>query len=98
MDLEELKQFLIDNKDIMYCRPDNDLNGLFLYSKRWDETIRIDLRKLCNITKEQILFMLCDGKDVEQMTRVTGYFSKTNYWNKGKLAELRDRYRIKGGF
>ncbi len=32
------------------------------------------------------------------MTRVTGYFSKTNYWNKGKLAELRDRYRIKGGF
>ena len=38
------------------------------------------------------------GKNVEQMTRVTGYFSKVSKagvsnWNKGKEAELRDRRR-----
>jgi len=33
------------------------------------------------------------GKNVEQITRVTGYFSKVNSWNKGKKAELKDRYR-----
>jgi hypothetical protein len=33
------------------------------------------------------------GKNVEQITRVTGYFSKVNAWNKGKKAELKDRFR-----
>jgi hypothetical protein len=33
------------------------------------------------------------GKNVEQITRVTGYFSKVSSWNKGKKAELKDRYR-----
>ncbi|MEA3486915.1 MAG: hypothetical protein U9R20_04580 [Thermodesulfobacteriota bacterium] len=27
------------------------------------------------------------------MTRVAGYFSRVSSWNKGKLAELRDRKR-----
>ncbi|MBU2565641.1 MAG: anaerobic ribonucleoside-triphosphate reductase, partial [Candidatus Thermoplasmatota archaeon] len=34
------------------------------------------------------------GKNVEQMTRVTGYFSKIAGWNKGKTGELKDRYRV----
>lgn len=33
------------------------------------------------------------GHDVDHITRITGYFSKTSGWNKGKKAELRDRYR-----
>lgn len=34
------------------------------------------------------------GKNVEWISRVTGYFSKINSWNKGKKAEFKDRYRI----
>jgi ribonucleoside-triphosphate reductase len=30
---------------------------------------------------------------VEGITRITGYFTKLSSWNKGKLGELRDRYR-----
>jgi ribonucleoside-triphosphate reductase len=30
---------------------------------------------------------------VEGITRITGYFTKVSGWNKGKLGELRDRYR-----
>ncbi|MFH2069396.1 MAG: anaerobic ribonucleoside-triphosphate reductase [Candidatus Omnitrophota bacterium] len=33
------------------------------------------------------------GRNVEHITRVTGYFSKVSGWNKGKVAELADRHR-----
>ena len=37
----------------------------------------------------------CNSPKVEGITRVTGFFSKTSSWNKGKIAELKDRYRTK---
>jgi hypothetical protein len=33
------------------------------------------------------------GRNVEWISRVTGYFSKINSWNKGKRAEFEDRHR-----
>jgi len=33
----------------------------------------------------------CGSTHVEAMTRVTGFFSKVNSWNKGKIGELKDR-------
>ena len=33
------------------------------------------------------------GRDVDHVTRVTGYFARTSSFNKGKQAELKDRYR-----
>ena len=36
------------------------------------------------------------GRDpwvLERMTRVVGYFSQVRNWNKGRLAELRDRHK-----
>ncbi|MEO0077014.1 MAG: anaerobic ribonucleoside-triphosphate reductase [candidate division WOR-3 bacterium] len=35
----------------------------------------------------------CHSTDVDHITRVTGYFSRVSGWNKGKKAELRDRYK-----
>jgi ribonucleoside-triphosphate reductase len=35
----------------------------------------------------------CGSTEVEGITRITGYFTKVSGWNKGKLGELRDRYR-----
>jgi ribonucleoside-triphosphate reductase len=35
----------------------------------------------------------CDSANTESITRITGYFTKVSSWNKGKLGELRDRYR-----
>jgi len=37
----------------------------------------------------------CGSDNIEGITRVTGFFSKINSWNKGKLGELKDRYRDK---
>jgi ribonucleoside-triphosphate reductase (formate) len=35
----------------------------------------------------------CNSTKVEGITRITGYFTKIASWNKGKLGELRDRFR-----
>jgi ribonucleoside-triphosphate reductase (formate) len=35
----------------------------------------------------------CHSDRVEQITRITGYFTKISSWNKGKRGELKDRYR-----
>jgi len=33
----------------------------------------------------------CGSRQIEVITRVTGFFSKVNSWNKGKIGELKDR-------
>ena len=35
----------------------------------------------------------CGSYEVDGITRITGYFTKVSSWNKGKLGELKDRYR-----
>ncbi|MEO0114454.1 MAG: anaerobic ribonucleoside-triphosphate reductase [candidate division WOR-3 bacterium] len=39
------------------------------------------------------LCQYCGSADVDYITRVTGYFSRVSGWNKGKRAELFDRYK-----
>ena len=40
----------------------------------------------------------CHSTEVDGITRITGYFTRVSSWNKGKLGELRDRYRNQGWF
>lgn len=40
----------------------------------------------------------CGSENIEGITRITGYFSRVSGWNKGKIAELKDRYKNKGFF
>ena len=39
----------------------------------------------------------CGSSDVDGITRITGYFTRTSSWNGGKRAELRDRLRVAVG-
>jgi len=40
----------------------------------------------------------CGSQNIEGITRITGYFTKISSWNKGKIGELRDRFRNEGYF
>jgi ribonucleoside-triphosphate reductase len=40
----------------------------------------------------------CGSMEVDGITRITGYFTRVSSWNKGKLGELKDRYRNKDWF
>ena len=53
---------------------------------------------LCHRTSRGLLSSCpyCGSKDVDGITRITGYFTKVSSWNKGKLGELRNRYRNQG--
>ncbi|MDG6221533.1 MAG: anaerobic ribonucleoside-triphosphate reductase [Candidatus Thermoplasmatota archaeon] len=42
---------------------------------------------------DEILKSTHQGKNIENITRVTGFFSKTKGWNKGKTGELKQRHR-----
>lgn len=35
----------------------------------------------------------CGSLEIEGITRITGYFTKTSSWNKGKIGELNDRFK-----
>lgn len=97
MNFISLKNFLGDNsKTIEWAQTETDMGAIYLKSLIWGTIIRIELDKLNSFSKEDILMQLVAGKNVEKITRITGYFSKTNFWNTGKLAELKDRYRVKG--
>jgi ribonucleoside-triphosphate reductase len=40
----------------------------------------------------------CQSKNIEGITRITGYFSRISGWNKGKTGELKDRFRSSAYF
>lgn len=42
-------------------------------------------------TLEECSCSRCGSKNVDIVTRVTGYFSKVSQWNKGKLQERQNR-------
>ncbi len=37
----------------------------------------------------------CGSNNVDGITRITGYFTRTSSWNRGKRAELKDRRRVR---
>lgn len=48
------------------------------------------------VSKNELADLLAathQGRNIEHITRVTGYFSKVKSWNQGKVAELVDRRR-----
>jgi hypothetical protein len=55
------------------------------------EIVKVDLDKLKSLKWPTIKRFLYDGRNVSHMTRVVGYYSKTENWNKSKLGELKDR-------
>lgn len=85
--LEDLEKF----KDIELQSTED---GIFLENTKLDTKIFVTNSALKDNNTDTIMAQLSQGKDVEQITRITGYFSTVGNWNKGKLAELKDRYRV----
>ena len=69
------------------------------YQKDEGNCTRIEINKYGSMSDKEIVDEVNRGLNVEQITRVTGYFTKVGQMNKGKRGELKDRVRfdIKGG-
>lgn len=95
MNLEELNAFLEKNPDVEWAQDDSG-NLFFRHSKfdKDDEKIKVEPQALKGLTPEKLEQVLVGGRNIDHITRITGYFSRVSGWNKGKRAELVDRDRV----
>lgn len=91
MDLAELEDFLVREEEDLEWSDQKD--GFYIRSKRWGTCIKLDLNKLESLDEVALIKELVQGKNIEQITRVTGFFSKTRQWNPGKRGELKERFK-----
>jgi len=68
--------------------------GVFVKNMRFDTETHFSWDAVEESELETLLQTTYHGRNVEQRTRVTGYFSKVGAWNKGKTAELKERSRV----
>jgi len=92
MKLEELTSWLDANEDWDY---QTDEKGVLIKNDRLQTLTHCTFDAVENQSLETISAACMQGKDVDHITRVTGYFSRTSGWNKGKTGELKDRHRVK---
>lgn len=95
MTQEQLNSFLENNPQIEWTE-DEDGNLYLRHSVFADanEKVKIETGALEKVTPEQLEKILVGGRNVEHITRVTGYFSRVSGWNKGKRGELAERERV----
>lgn len=55
------------------------------------ECTHATLEALGRVTPGELERFIVDGRDVHHMTRIVGYYSRTENWNKSKLGELKAR-------
>lgn len=90
MRLDELRSWL-DSQDEWDYELETD--GVLIRNSRLGTLTHASFRAVERNTLETLTAACAQGRDVDHITRVTGYFSRTSGWNKGKAGELRDRHR-----
>lgn len=97
MEVNNFIEYLSENPEIFEWQEGEVENkkGLFVKNKQFDTKTHFTFQAIRNNNLELLINQTSHGKDVEQITRVTGFFSKVSSWNKGKRGELKDRHRTK---
>lgn len=90
MKMDELKSWIEAQDDWDYQLDDK---GIVIRNDRFQTLTHATFEAVEANTLETITASCSQGRDVDHITRVTGYFSRTSGWNKGKAGELKDRHR-----
>ena len=90
MKIEELTGWLDSQQEWDYQLDDK---GVLIRNDRLQTVTHCTFDAVAKNTMETLTTACSQGKDVDQITRVTGYFSRVSGWNKGKAGEHRDRHR-----
>lgn len=67
--------------------------GYFVGSEKLGTNAHFTSQSIENNDWSALQSQIVQGKDVRQVTRVVGYYSRTENWNKSKLGELDDRHK-----
>jgi len=95
MIVQEFVDYLVNHPDEFEWKEEEceGKTGFLVGHKRFETLTHFTPEVIGKHNLEFLLSQTIQGKDVEKITRVTGYFSKVSGWNKGKLGELKDRDR-----
>ena len=91
MDLQDFKN-MVEEKPHLEMEEVND--GVVVLNKQFDTETHFTKEAINKHDYRTLITHTNYGKNVQQMTRVTGYYSKTHAWNKGKMGELKERHRV----
>ncbi|MCM8825413.1 MAG: anaerobic ribonucleoside-triphosphate reductase [Candidatus Omnitrophica bacterium] len=75
-------------------KKDNGSSGIIVKDKEYNTITFFTDQAIEEKELVELLKQTHHGRNVEWISRVTGYFSKINSWNKGKKEEFKDRYRV----
>ncbi len=97
MDKEEFINYLGNNPGVFeWSDGDHDgKTGVFVKNNQFETVTHFTNEAIEKNNLEVLINQTTHGKNVEHITRVTGFFSKVQSWNKGKLGELKERHRTK---
>ena len=71
----------------------NDKKGYFIGSQKHDTISHFTEEAIGKNHWHTLYRALQQGKDISYVTRVVGYYSKVQNWNRSKVGELRDRHK-----
>lgn len=91
----ELDTYLESRPHVLWAIDDGG-NFYFRHDQYDDEhqKVKVEPRALAELTAEKLDQVLIAGRNIEHITRITGYFSRVSGWNKGKKGELAERSRV----
>ena len=90
MKLEGLKRWLDERDGWDYQMVDD---GIVIRNDTFQTMTKCTFDAVESNALEAITASCSHGRNVDHVTRVTGYFSKVSGWNRGKTGELKDRHR-----
>ena len=94
MKREEFDALLVENEEVLSWWIDDNEEHIFIkHDADKEECLKIEIGKIPYMKIEEVKVKLLGGRQIDHITRITGYFSKTSGWNKGKTGELKDRTR-----
>ena len=68
-------------------------DGYMIGCQRLDTTAHYIPQAIEDNNWQTLRSQVVQGKDVHQVSRIVGYFSRIQNWNKSKLSELKDRHK-----
>jgi hypothetical protein len=101
---EEQFDKFVDDHPALEHRLDDDEKSILLCDPTWPfyqkdgNLTKITKEKFAVMTPDELESAVYGGVQLEHITRVTGYMTKVSGWNKGKMAELRDRSKCDDNF
>jgi len=95
MTLDELNSWLEAQPNVEWTQDDD--GNLYFRHTIFDsehQKVKVEPKALAGLSPAKLEQVIIGGRNIDHITRVTGYFSRVSGWNKGKRGELADRTRV----